>query len=104
MNVGIGMIAGGANMICFTTGRGSVCGFKPVPTLKLSSNSELYRRMRDDMDVNCGPIIDGKAGIEEMGETIFRLMLDTASGKKSKSETFGFGDNEFVPWHIGAVL
>jgi altronate hydrolase len=99
-----GMIAGGANLICFTTGRGSVCGFKPVPTIKLSSNSELYQRMRDDMDVNCGLIIDGKAGVEEMGETIFRLILDTASGKKSKSETFGFGDNEFVPWHIGAVL
>ena len=99
-----GMIAGGANMVCFTTGRGSVCGFKPVPTLKLATNTEMYRRMREDMDVNCGLIIDGKAGIEEMGETIFRLMLDTASGKKSKSETFGFGDNEFVPWHIGAVL
>ncbi len=84
-------------MICFTTGRGSVCGFKPVPTLKLSSNSELYRRMCDDMDVNCGLIVAGKAGIEEMGETIFRLILDTASGKKSKSENFGFGDNEFVP-------
>jgi altronate hydrolase len=99
-----GMIAGGANMVCFTTGRGSVCGFKPVPTIKLATNSELYRRMRDDMDLNCGLIIEGKAGIEEMGETIFRLILDTASGKKSKSENFGFGDNEFVPWHIGAVL
>jgi len=64
----------------------------------------LYRHMRDDMDVNCGLIIDGQAGIEEMGEAIFRLILDTASGKKSKSENFGFGDNEFVPWHIGAVI
>lgn len=99
-----GMIAGGANMICFTTGRGSVCGFKPVPTLKLASNSELYEHMRDDMDVNCGRIVDGTTGIEEMGETIFRLILDTASGKKSKSENFGFGNNEFVPWHIGAVM
>jgi altronate hydrolase len=99
-----GMIAGGANMVCFTTGRGSVCGFKPVPTIKLATNTEMYRRMRDDMDVNCGLIIDGKAGIEEMGATIFRLILDTASGKKSKSEAFGFGDNEFVPWHIGAIL
>jgi altronate hydrolase len=60
--------------------------------------------MRADMDVNCGLIIDGKAGIEEMGATIFGLMLDTASGKKSKSETLGFGDNEFVPWHMGAIL
>lgn len=99
-----GMIAGGANMLCFTTGRGSVCGFKPVPTLKLASNSEMYKRMVDDMDVNCGLIIDGKAGIEEMGEAIFQLILDTASGKKSKSESYGFGDNEFVPWQIGAVL
>jgi altronate hydrolase len=99
-----GMIAGGANMVCFTTGRGSVCGFKPVPTLKLASHSDLYRHMRDDMDINCGLIIDGKADIDEMGETIFRLILDTASGKKSKSENFGFGDNEFVPWHIGVVI
>ena len=99
-----GMIAGGANMICFTTGRGSVCGFKPVPTLKLASNSELYDHMRTDMDVNCGRIVDGKASIEEMGETIFRLILDTASGKKTRSEDFDFGDNEFVPWHIGAIL
>ena len=99
-----GMIAGGANLVCFTTGRGSVCGFKPVPTLKLASNSEMYERMRDDMDVNCGLIIEGKASIEEMGETIFQLILDTASGKKSKSEQFGFGDNEFVPWHMGAVM
>lgn len=99
-----GMIAGGANMLCFTTGRGSVCGFKPVPTLKLASNSELYNHMRTDMDVNCGRIVDGKASIEEMGETIFRLILDTASGKKTRSENFDFGDNEFVPWHIGAIL
>ena len=99
-----GMIAGGANMLCFTTGRGSVCGFKPVPTLKLASNSELYERMRDDMDVNCGRVIDGIDRIEEMGETIFRLILETASGKKSKSENFDFGENEFVPWHIGAVM
>ena len=99
-----GMIAGGANLVCFTTGRGSVCGFKPVPTLKLASNSEMYERMREDMDVNCGLIIEGKASIEEMGETIFQLILDTASGKKSKSEQFGFGNNEFVPWHIGAVM
>ena len=99
-----GMIAGGANLVCFTTGRGSVCGFKPVPTLKLATNSEMYERMCDDMDINCGLIIDGRSDIDEMGEAIFRLILDTASGKKSKSENFGFGDNEFVPWHIGAVI
>ncbi|MGD8900845.1 MAG: altronate dehydratase family protein [Desulfobacterales bacterium] len=99
-----GMIAGGANMLCFTTGRGSVCGFKPAPTLKLATNSEMYERMRDDMDVNCGLIIEGHSNIEEMGEAIFDLILQTASGKKSKSETLGFGDNEFVPWHMGAIL
>jgi altronate hydrolase len=99
-----GMIAGGANMLCFTTGRGSVCGFKPVPTLKLATHTEMYERMRDDMDVNCGLIIDGHASIETMGETIFDLILETASGKKSKSEQLGFGANEFVPWHIGAIL
>ncbi len=99
-----GMVAGGANMICFTTGRGSVCGYKPVPTIKLSSNTEMYRSLIDDMDVNCGSIIDGKATIEEMGEGIFRLILETASGKKTKSELLGFGDNEFVPWQIGPVM
>jgi len=99
-----GMIAGGANMMCFTTGRGSVCGFKPVPTLKLATNTEMYQRMRDDMDVNCGQIIDSRTDIEEMGEIIFNLILETASGKRSKSENLGFGDNEFVPWHIGAVM
>ena len=99
-----GMIAGGANMVCFTTGRGSVCGFKPAPTLKLATNTEMYERMSDDMDINCGLIIDGRSDIDEMGEAIFNLILETASGKKSKSENFGFGDNEFVPWHIGAVI
>jgi len=99
-----GMIAGGANLICFTTGRGSVCGFKPVPTLKLASNTVMYRRMSDDIDVNCGAIIDGEADIDEMGELIFHLILETASGKKTKSELFGYGDSEFVPWSIGAVM
>ena len=99
-----GMVAGGANMICFTTGRGSVCGYKPVPTIKLASNTEMYRSLIDDMDVNCGSIVDGKATIEEMGEEIFRLILETASGKKTKSELLGFGDNEFVPWQIGPVM
>lgn len=99
-----GMIAGGANMICFTTGRGTVCGFKPVPTIKIASNTEMYRRLRMDMDVNCGAIVDGDASIEKMGEDIFRLILETASGKRTKSELLGFGDNEFVPWNFGPVL
>ncbi len=99
-----GMVAGGANLICFTTGRGSVSGFKPAPTLKLASNSEMYRRMTDDMDVNCGLIADGEITVQDMGEAIFRLILETASGKQTRSEFLGFGDNEFVPWQIGPVM
>jgi len=99
-----GMIAGGANMVCFTTGRGTVVGFKPVPTLKLSSNTAMYDRLSDDIDINCGPVIDQGLSVEQMGEKIFLSILDTASGKPSKSEELGFGDHEFVPWHIGAVL
>ncbi len=99
-----GMVAGGANIICFTTGRGTVCGFKPVPTIKLASNTTMYRHMQDDMDINCGRVIDGRTGIEEMGQEIFQYILEVASGKLAKSELLGFGDNEFVPWHIGAVM
>ena len=99
-----GMVAGGANLVCFTTGRGTVCGFKPVPTIKLATNTPMYEQLSDDMDVNCGPIVDGKSSIEEMGESIFQLILRTASGEKTRSEVHGFGDNEFVPWWIGAVL
>jgi altronate dehydratase len=99
-----GMVAGGANVVCFTTGRGTVCGFKPVPTIKLASNTNMYDRLKEDMDVNCGIILEGKTTVEEMGEAIFQLILETASGKKSKSEVLGFGDNEFVPWQIGPVM
>ena len=99
-----GMVAGGANIVCFTTGRGSVFGSKPVPTIKLATNSKLYRNMEEDMDVNCGLIVDGEAGMDEMGRVIFQSILDTASGKKTKGELLGFGDNEFAPWHMGAIL
>ncbi len=99
-----GMVAGGANLICFTTGRGSVFGSKPVPTLKLVSNSRTFHAMKDDMDINCGLIIEGKSSVEEMGEVIFQQILDSASGKKTKSELLNFGDYEFVPWHLGAIL
>jgi altronate hydrolase len=99
-----GQVAGGANMVCFTTGRGSVFGCKPAPSLKLATNTPLYNRMSDDMDINCGPIADGEASIEEMGRRIFELVLETASGKKTKSEELGFGDNEFTPWQLGAVM
>jgi len=99
-----GMVAGGANIICFTTGCGSVFGCKPVPVVKLASNTALYESMKDDMDINCGTIVDRKSTVEELGEQIFRFVLETASGRKTKSESHGIGDNEFVPWQIGAVL
>jgi altronate hydrolase len=99
-----GQVAGGANLICFTTGRGSAYGCAPSPSLKLATNSALWRRQEEDMDINCGSIVDGDATIQEMGEQIFQLMLETASGRKTKSEVHGYGQNEFVPWQIGAVM
>jgi altronate hydrolase len=99
-----GQVAGGANMICFTTGRGSAYGCAPSPSLKIATNTALWQRQEEDMDINCGEIIDGKASIQEMGERIFRLVLATASGEHSKSEQHGYGQNEFVPWQVGAVM
>ncbi len=99
-----GQVASGANIVCFTTGRGSVYGCKPAPSLKLATNSPMYQRMSDDMDVNCGEILDGSTTVQEKGEQIFQLILDTASGKPSKSEELGFGENEFTPWQLGAVI
>lgn len=99
-----GMVAGGANVICFTTGRGSAFGFKPVPSIKLASNTAMYRKMEDDMDINCGLIADGQKSVDEMGEEIFRTILAVASGSRSKSELHGVGDYEFVPWLTGAVF
>lgn len=99
-----GMIAGGANIICFTTGCGTVLGCKPTPVIKLASNTEMFKRLSGDMDINCGLIVQGNKTQEEMGADIFQNILNTASGKKTKSEAFRFGDNEFVPWHIGAMV
>ena len=99
-----GMIAGGANVICFTTGRGTVCGFKPVPTIKLASNTPLYQRMPDDIDIDCGGILETGGSIQTMGEAIFNRIVDVASGKLTQSERFGYGDLEFVPWPMGAVM
>ena len=98
-----GQVAGGANILCFTTGRGSAYGCKPTPSIKLATNSETYRRMVDDMDINCGDILDG-VSIEDKGREIFDLILKVASGTRSKSELLGYGDNEFVPWQVGAVM
>jgi altronate hydrolase len=99
-----GQVAGGANLICFTTGRGSAYGCAPSPSLKLSTNSALWRKQEDDMDINCGEIIDGSSTVAEMGLRIFEMVLATASGGKSKSESHGYGQNEFVPWQVGAVM
>lgn len=98
-----GQVAGGANMLCFTTGRGSAYGCKPVPSIKLATNTPMYERMVEDMDINCGDILSG-VSVEEKGQQIFEEILAVASGKRTKSEELGYGDNEFVPWQIGAVM
>ena len=97
-------VASGANVVCFTTGRGSVFGCKPFPSLKLATNSSMFFQMTEDMDLNCGEIIDGTTDVQEMGSIIFQNILATASGELTKSVEFGFGDYEFTPWKIGAVL
>jgi altronate hydrolase len=99
-----GQVASGANVVCFTTGRGSCFGFKPAPSIKLATNTEMYRRMEEDMDVNCGAILDGEVTLDQMGRQIFELILEVASGKRTKSEALGFGNHEFTPWQIGAVM
>ena len=99
-----GQVAGGANMICFTTGRGSAYGCAPSPSLKLATNTTLWNRQEEDIDINCGEIVDGSSTVESMGERFFRLILETASGAKTKSELHGYGQNEFVPWYLGAVM
>jgi len=98
-----GQVAGGCNVLCFTTGRGSAYGCKPTPSIKLATNSDIYRRMLDDMDINCGDILDGVT-IPAKGREIFETILRVASGEKSKSELLGYGDAEYVPWQIGATM
>jgi altronate hydrolase len=98
-----GQIASGANLICFTTGRGSMFGSRPAPTIKLASNTEMFTRLEEDMDINCGLILDGKASVQEMGQLIFEDLLKHASGEPTKSELLDLGDHEFVPWHLGVV-
>jgi altronate hydrolase len=98
-----GMVAGGANVVVFTTGRGSCFGCKPVPSIKIATNTPMYERMEDDMDLNAGRIIDG-ASVEEVGSEIFEKIVAVASGEKTKSEEQGIGDEEFCPWNIGPVL
>ncbi len=99
-----GQVASGATLIAFTTGRGSAFGCKPSPSIKLSSNSEIYRRMGEDIDIDCGPIATGGASISDKGGEILDYLMEVASGARSKSEALGYGGLEFVPWQIGAVL
>ena len=98
-----GLVAGGCNVICFTTGRGSVFGCKPVPSIKLATNSLMYRHMAEDMDINCGVILEGTP-LPEVGRQIFEEIVAVASGKRSKSELSGVGEEEFAPWIIGPVM
>jgi altronate hydrolase len=98
-----GQIASGANLICFTTGRGSMFGSKPAPTIKLATNSPMFHRLKNDMDINCGAILDGEVDVAQMGQRIFDAILRHASGEQTRSEVLGLGDNEFVPWHLGIV-
>ena len=98
-----GQIASGANLICFTTGRGSMFGSKPAPTIKLASNTAMYERLKEDMDINCGLVLDGEATMQQMGQIIFEEILRAASGAPTKSELLGLGDHEFIPWHLGVV-
>ena len=99
-----GQVASGANIICFTTGRGSCFGFKPSPSIKISTNTNMYNKLFEDMDINAGTIMDGINSIEEIGQSIFDFLLRVSSGEKSKSEINGYGDDEFNPWIIGATL
>jgi len=98
-----GQVAGGANILCFTTGRGSAYGCKPTPSIKIATNSDIYQKMIDDMDIDGGDVLDG-VSLEAKGQEIFDHILRVASGEKSKSEELGYGDNEFVPWQIGATF
>lgn len=98
-----GQVAGGANILAFTTGRGSAYGCKPTPSVKLATNTPIYEKMIDDMDINCGDVLDG-VSLEQKGREIFETLLKVASGERSKSEQLGYGDAEFVPWQIGATM
>jgi altronate hydrolase len=99
-----GQVASGATIVCFTTGRGSVYGCKPSPCLKLATNTAMFERMDQDMDINCGTVVDVGESIDTLGQRIFERLIEVASGDPTKSEQYGFGDDEFVPWQIGAVM
>ncbi|CAN0267928.1 unnamed protein product, partial [Chrysoparadoxa australica] len=95
-----GQIASGCNLVCFTTGRGSAFGAKPSPSMKVATNTQMYNRMTEDMDINAGSILTEGRTVEEVGREIYEMWLRMASGEHSKSELQGLGDYEFVPWQI----
>tara|TARA_Y100000590_G_scaffold458663_1_gene613869 strand:- start:481 stop:1980 length:1500 start_codon:yes stop_codon:yes gene_type:complete len=99
-----GQVAAGANIICFTTGRGSCFGFKPSPSIKIATNTNMFNKLEEDMDINAGTIMDGESSVEKIGKQIFDKIISVASGEKSKSEINGYGDDEFNPWVIGATM
>ncbi|MEP7191400.1 MAG: altronate dehydratase family protein [Actinomycetota bacterium] len=98
-----GIVAGGATVVCFTTGRGSVLGCRPTPSIKLATNTQMYERMTEDMDLNCGRIVDGTASLAEVGDEIFERIIAVASGERTASEELGLGQDEFIPWQLGTV-
>ena len=99
-----GQVASGSNIICFTTGRGSCFGFKPTPSIKIATNTNMFNKLEEDMDINAGIIMDGEAEVAEIGKQIFNSIINTASGKLTKSELNGYGEDEFNPWIIGATM
>ena len=98
-----GQVAGGANIICFTTGRGSAFGCAPAPSLKLATNTALWNRQQDDMDINCGTVVDQGSDIHQLGREFYEMIIRCASGEPSKSELYGYGQNEFVPWQLSVI-
>ena len=99
-----GQVASGANIVLFTTGRGSAFGFKPVPSIKLATNTALFEHMPEDMDINCGGVLTKDETLEECGVRIFNEILAVASGETTSSEHLDYGDNEFTPWQLGGTF
>ena len=99
-----GLVCGGCNVGCFTTGRGSVYGCKPAPCIKIATNTPMFERMADDMDINAGTILDGSETLQQVGQRIFEKIISVAAGEKTKSEQAGIGDEEFAPWMLGPTF
>ena len=99
-----GMVAGGANLVLFTTGRGSVAGFKPAPVIKICTNTQTCQRMTGDMDFNAGVILDGSSDFPASTEALFEMVIEVASGSYTKSEAYGMGEVEFVPWNPYGIV